>query len=159
MAENSETSEQKPEESQKTQEETPKKAEELSKKTPEKAEEEVVSQEAPAAPKARGRPRGSRDAAPRVKRVPVVTARSPEEEGGEAKTAPRKAAKQVRVLEEPPEEQEEPEEQEAPVPDPPPPSPRTLRKERMQAHAAERRAVEQAKQARFDRVLDSFMGY
>jgi hypothetical protein len=29
----------------------------------------------------------------------------------------------------------------------------------MQAHAAERRAVEQAKQARFDRVLDSFMGY
>ena len=151
MAENSETSEQKPEESQKTQEETPKKTEELS-KIPEKTEEEVVS----AAPKARGRPRGSRDAAPRVKRVPVVTARSPEEEGGEAKTAPRKAAKQVRVLEEPPEEQEEPE---APVPDPPPPSPRTLRKERMQAHAAERRAVEQAKQARFDRVLDSFMGY
>ena len=65
----------------------------------------------------------------------------------------------MRVLEEPPEEQEEPEEQEAPVPDPPPPSPRTLRKERMQAHAAERRAVEQAKQARFDRVLDGFMGY
>ena len=156
MAENSETSEQKPEELQKTQEETPKKAEELSKKTPEKAEEEVVSQEAPAAPKARGRPRGSRDAAPRVKRVPVVTARSPEEEGGGAKTAPRKAAKQVRVLEEPPEEQEEPE---APVPDPPPPSPRTLRKERMQAHAADRRAAELAKQARFDRVLDSFMGY
>ena len=155
MAENSETSENL-EELQKMQEETPKKAEELSKKPPENAEEEVASQEAPAAPKARGRPRGSRDAAPRVKRVPVVTARSPEEEGGEAKTAPRKAAKQVRVLEEPPEEQEEPE---APVPDPPPPSPRTLRKERMQAHAAERRAVEQAKQARFDRVLDSFMGY
>jgi alkylated DNA repair dioxygenase AlkB len=152
MAENSETSE-KPEELQKTQEETPKKTEELS-KTPEKAEEEVVSQEAPAAPKARGRPRGSRDAAPRVKRVPVVSARSPEEEG-EAKPVPRKAVKQVRVQE----EQEEPEEQEAPMPDPPPPSPRTLRKERLQAHAAERRAVEQAKQARFDRVLDSFMGY
>jgi hypothetical protein len=155
MAENSETSE-KTEELQKMQEETPKKAEESSKMPEKVEEEEVVSQEAPAAPKARGRPRGSRDAAPRVKRVPVVTARSPEEEGGEAKTAPRKAAKQVRVLEEPPEEQEEPE---APVPDPPPPSPRTLRKERMQAHAAERRAVEQAKQARFDRVLDSFMGY
>ena len=156
MAENSETSEQNSEELQKMQEETPKKTEELSKMPEKVEEEEVVSQEAPAAPKARGRPRGSRDAAPRVKRVPVVTARSPEEEGGEAKTAPRKAAKQVRVLEEPPEEQEEPE---APVPDPPPPSPRTLRKERMQAHAAERRAVEQAKQARFDRVLDSFMGY
>jgi uncharacterized protein YaiL (DUF2058 family) len=59
------------------------------------------------------------------------------------------------VIPEEEEEQEEEEEEEEEVPK----SPRTLRKERVQAHAAERRAMQQAKQARFDRTLDAFMGY
>ena len=63
-----------------------------------------------------------------------------------------------------PEEQEE-EEQEPeevappPEPEPVPKSPRTLRREYMQTVAAQTRAMTQARQARFERVLDGFMGF
>jgi hypothetical protein len=93
-----------------------------------------------------------------VKRVPIV---SDPEPPAEVKLPPaRKAAKQVRVVpEEEPEPEPEPEEEEEEEEPEPPKSPRTLRKERVQAQAAERRAMQQAKQARFDRTLDAFMGY
>ena len=149
----------KSEELSKAPEEAPKKTQESSKtpkNSPEKAGGEIISEVTEAPKAARGRPRGSRDSAPRVKRVPIV---SDPEPPAEVKLPPaRKVAKQVRVI---PEEEPEPEEEEEPEqePEPEPKSPRTLRKERMKAHAAERLAMQQAKQARFDNLLDTFMGY
>ena len=87
-----------------------------------------------------------------MKRVPIVADPEP---APEVKRPPtRKVAKQVSIIPEEEEEEEEPEPELEPQK-----SPRTLRKERMQAHAAERRAMQQAKQARFDHLLDAFMGY
>jgi hypothetical protein len=150
--ENSEELSKAPEEAPKKTQESPK----TLKNSPEKAGGEIISEVTEAPKAARGRPRGSRDSAPRVKRVPIV---SDPEPPAEVKLPPaRKAAKQVRVIpEEEPEPEPEPEEEEE-EPEPPK-SPRTLRKERVQAQAAERRAMQQAKQARFDRTLDAFMGY
>jgi len=72
-------------------------------------------------------------------------------------------AKKVIVQEEPEEEEEqEQEEVEAPPepePEPVPKSPRTLRREHMQSVAAQKRAMAQARQDRFERVLDGFMGF
>ena len=151
----------KSEELSKAPEEAPKKTQESSKtpkNSPEKAGGEIISEVTEAPKAARGRPRGSRDSAPRVKRVPIV---SDPEPPAEVKLPPaRKVAKQVRVVPEEPEPEPEPEEEEEEEEEPEPPkSPRTLRKERVQAQAAERRAMQQAKQARFDRTLDAFMGY
>jgi len=131
MTENARTSENS-EELPKTPEEVPKKTEELSKKP-----EEVISEPIVVPKTARGRPKGAKDSAPRVKRVPIAVDPEP--------------APEVKR----PEELEEEEQ----APEPEPKSPRTLRKERMKAHAAERLSIQQAKQARFDNLLDTFMGY
>ena len=150
MTENAGTSENS-EEVPKTPEEVPKKTEELSKKP-----EEVISEPIVVPKTARGRPKGAKDTAPRVKRVPIAVDPEP---APEVKRPPtRKGVKQVRIEEEEDDEPEELEEDEQ-APEPEPKSPRTLRKERMQAHAAERLALQQAKQARFDNLLDTFMGY
>ena len=64
----------------------------------------------------------------------------------------------------------EPIEEEAPAQDerkedspnielPPPKSRRTLHKERVQAAAAERRKIAQARKDHFERILDNFMGF
>ena len=125
-----------------------------------KAKEEVV-QEKPA-PKSRGRPAGSKDNKPRIKRVPVQQA--PQQQETAAKeatpTPPKKPRKRVEIrYEEPdepqPEEREEPEEPEEQPP--PPKSPRTLHKERVQHAALQRRQVAQARQDHFERTLDNFM--
>ena len=71
-------------------------------------------------------------------------------------------AKAVRV-QEPEEAQEEtppPQEEEEQPPEPVvAKSPRSLRRERMQAAALERVAAQKARVARFEKVLNDFMGY
>ena len=130
-----------------------------------KAKEEVV-QDKPA-PKARGRPAGSKDNKPRIKRVPVQPPPPQQQQETAAKEAtPKKPRKKVEIrYEEEPEkkpkqvrfqyEEEEPVEEEPP----PPKSPRTLHKERVQAAAMQRRQIAQARQDHFERILDNFMGF
>ena len=174
MSENSEEAAKKSEELQTNPEEAAKKAEELPTnpeeplKQPaptEKNEKKAEAAETTPEPKGRGRPKGSKDAKPRIKRIPVAP---PEE--GEAAAAKPKPVK-VRVQEEP--EEQEPEQiREEPeaasnvpsatsLPEPPVPklSPRSQRREHMRAMAAERLAATQARQVRYDRVLDGFLGY
>ena len=108
------------------------------------------AEEAPAPeeerPKTRGRPRGSKDGKPRIRRVPVVIEQQEEEPAEPAAPAAAPAAtKKVQfteqaVAEEPPE--------------PPRKSPRTLHREHVQALAAERRALAQAKQAHYESLFD-----
>ena len=66
-------------------------------------------------------------------------------------------------MQEEPEEEEEQEQEEVapppPEPEPVPKSPRTLRREHMQTVAQQKRAMAQARQDRFERVLDGFMGF
>jgi len=67
-------------------------------------------------------------------------------------------------VQEEPEEEEEDEQEQEEVQAPPEParlpkSPRTLRREHMQSVAAQKRAMAQARQDRFERVLDGFMGF
>ena len=120
-----------------------------------KAKEEVV-QEKPA-PKSRGRPAGSKDNKPRIKRVPVQQQQQQQQQQETAAKEKRRKKVEIRCEEpeEPqPEEPEEPEEQ-----PPPPKSPRTLHKERVQAAAMQRRQMAQARQDHFERILDNFMGF
>ena len=118
-----------------------------------KAKEEVV-QEKPA-PKSRGRPAGSKDNKPRIKRVPVQQQQQQQQETAAKEKRRKKVEIQYEELEEEqPEEPEEPEEQL-----PPPKPPRTLHEERVQAAAMQRRQVAQAKQDHFERILDNFMGF
>ena len=153
MTENSDNSEQLP----KNQEELPAPPEELPKKP------NVAEEAAAPVPKAKGRPRGSRDSAPRVRRVPVVAPAPKQSCVRPASRPPR----QVRVREPEPDsegsavsDEASPLPVAAPLPIPEPPkSPRALRRERMQALSEHRRAAQQAQQARFDRLLDGFMGY
>ena len=112
------------------------------------ANEEVVH-EKPAA-KSRGRPAGSKDNKPRIKRVPAQQQQQQQETA-----AKEKRRKKVEIQYEKPEEPEEPEEQ---LP-PPPKSPRTLHRERVQAAAMQRRQLAQARQDHFERILDHFMGF
>ena len=91
-------------------------------------------------PKTRGRPWGSKDAKPRIRRVPVVVAQEEEEE--EPAAAPA-ATKKVQIA--------EPAQH---IPEPPRKSPRTLHREHVQALAAERRALAQAKQAHYESLFD-----
>ena len=74
---------------------------------------------------------------------------------------PKVKAKKVIEQEEPEEEEEEQEEEVAapPEPEPVPKSPRTLRREHMQTVAQQKRAMAQARQDRFERVLDGSMGF
>ena len=99
------------------------------------------AEEAPAPeqerPKTRGRPWGSKDGKPRIRRVPVVI-----EQQEEPAAAPA-ATKRVQIAE----PAEEP-------PEPPRKSPRTLHREHVQALAAERRALAQAKQAYYESLFD-----
>ena len=103
------------------------------------------AEEAPAPeeerPKTRGRPRGSKDGKPRIRRVPVVIEQEEESAAPAAPAATKKVqfTEQV-VTEEPPE--------------PPKKSPRTLHREHVQALAAERRALAQAKQAHYESLFD-----
>ena len=126
----------------------------------EKTEKKAEAAETTPEPKARGRPKGSKDAKPRIKRIPVAP---PEEEVA-------KPVKKTAQMQEEPEEQEQiREEPEAAsnvpsatsLPEPPVQmkSPRSQRRERMQALAAERFAATQARQVRYDRLLDGFLGY
>ena len=99
------------------------------------------AEEAPAPeeerPKTRGRPRGSKDGKPRIRRVPVVI-----EQQEEPAAAPA-ATKKVQIA--------EPAQQ---PPEPPRKSPRTLHREHVQALAAERRKLAQAKQAHYESLFD-----
>ena len=133
-----------------------------------KAKEEVV-QDKPA-PKSRGRPAGSKDNKPRIKRVPVQQVQQPppqQQETAAKEATPKKPRKKVEIrYEEEPEkkpkqvrfqyEEEEPVEEEPP---PPPKSHHTLHKERVQAAAMQRRQIAQARQDHFERILDNFMGF
>ena len=96
-------------------------------------------------PKTRGRPWGSKDAKPRIRRVPVVVAQEEEEEEEEPAAAPAApaATKKVQIA--------EPAQH---IPEPPRKSPRTLHREHVQALAAERRALAQAKQAHYESLFD-----
>ena len=118
---------------------------------------EEVAPEKPAA-RTRGRPAGSKDNKPRIKRVPVQQPPPPEQQqqaAAEETTPPKKPRKKVEFRYEEDEPQpEEPEEQ-----PPPPQSPRTLHRERVQAAAMQRRQLEQSRQDRFERILDNFMGF
>ena len=110
--------------------------------------------EPPPQPKARGRPKGVRDAKPRIKRVPI--------QQEEEEPPPQVKARKVEVQQKPAPAtiHEEPladEEEEAPLP--PPRSPRTLHRERMQQAATERRQLARDRQDRFERILDNFMGF
>ena len=146
-----ENSEQVPENSEQIQENSKieEKKEEPAKNT------EAESEQKPAAKaKCRGRPKGSGDVKPRIKRIPIA---APEEDVPK----PKVKAKKVVVQEEPEEEEEEQEEEVAAPPEPEvvPKSPRTLRREHMQTVAQQKRAMAQARQDRFERVLDGFMGF
>jgi len=115
--------------------------------------------EPPPHPRAKGRPKGAKDAKPRIKRVPI-------QQEEDEPPPPRVKAKKVEVRqeekpppepEEPPEDEDEESEEEAPLP--PPKSPRTLHRERMQHAATERRQLARDRQDRFERILDNFMGF
>ena len=102
----------------------------------------------------RGRPKGSKDAKPRIRRVPVVI-----EQEEEPPAAPKRGAKEperlpdrkLAVSFDPAQEPEEP----PPPPHPPPKkSPRTLHREHAQAIAVERRKLAQAKQAHYEGLFD-----
>jgi len=118
-------------------------------------------------PKGRGRPKGSKDAKPRIKRIPVE--KPPEEVEGEAAAAKPKPVKKTARVQEEPDEQEPEQTREEPetmvtasLPERPivqMKSPRSQRREHMQALAAERFAATQARQVRYDAVLDRFLGY
>ena len=108
------------------------------------------AEEAPAPeeerPKTRGRPRGSKDGKPRIRRVPVVVEQQEaEEEPAAAPAAAPVATKRVQIAEQV--VTQEP-------PEPPKKSPRTLHWEHVQALAAERRALAQAKQAHYESLFD-----
>ena len=85
----------------------------------------------------RGRPKGSKDSKPRIRRVPVVI---------EQEEAP---AKRVEFKEPTPEPEAAPEVAQ----EPPPKSPRELHREHVQALAAERRKLAQAWQAHYEGLL------
>ena len=105
-------------------------------------------------PKARGRPKGVKDAKPRIKRVPI--------QQEEEEPLPQVKVKKVEVRppkreEPPPEEEDEESEEEAPLP--PPKSPREIHRERMHQAATQRRQLARDRQDHFERVLDNFMGF
>ena len=106
--------------------------------------DEPPAEEAPAPeqerPKTRGRPFGSKNSKPRIRRVPVVI-----EQQEEPAAAPA-ATKKVQIA--------EPAEEPAQQPESPRKSPRTLHREHVQALAAERRALAQAKQAHYESLFD-----
>ena len=120
--------------------------------------EEVLEK---SAPKSRGRPAGSKDNKPRIKRVPVQQSPPPQQQETTAKeatpTPPNKPRKKVEIRYE--EEEPQPEDPVEEEPPPPPKSPRTLHKERVQAAAMQRRQMAQARQDHFERILDNFMGF
>ena len=123
------------------------------------ADEEVkekVVQDKPA-PKSRGRPAGSKDNKPRIKRVPVQQPPPQQQETAAKEATPKKPRKKVEIRYE--EEEPQPEEPAEEEPPPPPKSPRTLHKERVQAAAMQRRQIAQARQDDFERILDDFMGF
>ena len=109
-------------------------------------------------PKAPGRPKGVKDAKPRIKRVPI--------QQEEDEPLPQvKKVKKVEVEEKPATKREEPpaeeddeedEDDDAPLP---PKSPRTIHRERMHQAATERRQFARDRQDRFERILDNFMGF
>ena len=131
----------------------------------EKTNKKAAAAETTPEPKGRGRPKGSKDAKPRIKRIPVAP---PEEVEGEAAAAKPKPVKKTARVQEEPEEQEPEQTREEPetivtasLPEEPVQvkSPRSQRREHMQALAAERFAATQARQVRYDAVLDRFLGY
>ena len=114
----------------------------------------IPEKEPPPQPKGRGRPKGVKDAKPRIKRVPI--------QQEEEEPLPQVKVKKVEVRppkreEPPPEEEDEESEEEAPLP--PPKSPRTIHRERMHQAATERRQLARDRQDNFERVLDNFMGF
>ena len=115
---------------------------------PDKVPDAPPAEEAPQErPKTRGRPWGSKDAKPRIRRVPVVIAQEEEEEEPAAAPAAPAATKKVQIAEPAEEPAQHP-------PEPPRKSPRTLHREHVQALAAERRALAQAKQAHYESLFD-----
>ena len=86
-------------------------------------------------PKTRGRPWGSKDGKPRIRRVPMVV-KQEEEPAAPAEPA-EPAAKTVHFAEEVEETK----------------SPRTLHREHVQTMATERRKMAQAKQAHYESLL------
>ena len=128
-----------------------------------KAKEEVVQEAAPGAlkpaPKSRGRPAGSKDNKPRIKRVPVQQAPPQQQQETAAEEVTPTPTKQTRKRVEIRYEEEEPQPEEPEEQLPPPKSPRTLHRERVQAAAMQRRQLAQARQDHFERILDNFMGF
>ena len=90
-------------------------------------------------PKTRGRPWGSKDGKPRIRRVPVVI-KQEEEPAAPAEQAQPAATKMVQFAEQVVEE-------------PPMKSPRTLHREHVQTLATERRKLAQARQAHYESLL------
>ena len=123
-------------------------------------QEDEIFHEKPA-PKSRGRPAGSKDNKPRIKRVPVQQSPPPQQQETTANeathTPPNKPRKKVEIRYE--EEEPQPEDPVEEEPPPPPKSPRALHKERVQAAAMQRRQMAQARQDHFERILDNFMGF
>ena len=89
-------------------------------------------------PKTRGRPWGSKDGKPRIRRVPVVV-KQEEEPAAPAEQAQPAATKMVQFAEQ--------------VEEPPMKSPRTLHREHVQALSTERRKMAQARQAHYEGLL------
>ena len=102
-----------------------------------------VAPEKPAA-RTRGRPAGSKDNKPRIRRVPVLQPPPQQQQQQEEQVAKKRSQKTVRIHEEEEPQPAEPDDPEEKLPPPPPKSPRTLHRERVQAgHAtATARAIE-----------------
>ena len=125
--------------------------------------DEVVHEKT--APRSRGRPAGSKDNKPRIKRVPLQQPPPQQQQQQQQQqetaakeatpTPPKKPRKKVEIRY----EEEEPPEPVSEIELPPPKSPRTLHKERVQAAAMQRRQIAQARQDHFERILDDFMGF
>ena len=115
-------------------------------------------------PKARGRPKGTKDTKPRIKRVPIEV---PPQDKPEVKTKKPEAKPKKELVRYEEEEEEEEEAEDSPISAPrqveedlpPPKSPRTLHRERVQQAATERRQLARDRQDRFERILDNFMGF
>ena len=105
---------------------------------PENVTEEVPTP-ADIRPKTRGRPWGSKDGKPRIRRVPVVI-KQEEEPAAPAEPAEPAATKTVQFAEQVVEE-------------PPMKSPRTLHREHVRTMATERRKMAQARQAHYESLL------
>ena len=123
---------------------------------PEEAAPAPVPEEAK---RPRGRPKGSKDAKPRIRRVPVIIEKEEEPPAaatrGAAKDPGRLPDRKLAVSFDPAQEPKEP----PPPPPPPKKNPRTLHREHAQAIAVERRKLALAKQAHYEGLFDRTLSW